>query len=38
AEKGLNTIQLQCISGHKDITMLARYSHIKASSVAALME
>ncbi|WP_255427342.1 tyrosine-type recombinase/integrase [Serratia sp. JUb9] len=23
AEKGLNTIQLQCISGHKDITMLA---------------
>lgn len=37
AEKGLNTIQLQCISGHKDITMLARYSHIKASSVAALM-
>ncbi|CAI1123422.1 site-specific tyrosine recombinase XerC [Serratia entomophila] len=38
AEKGLNTIQLQCISGHKDITMLARYSHIKASSVAVLME
>ncbi|OKB67090.1 integrase [Serratia marcescens] len=38
AEKGLNTMQLQCISGHKDITMLARYSHIKASSVAALME
>lgn len=38
AEKGLNTIQLQCISGHKDITMLARYSHVRASSVAALME
>lgn len=37
AEKGLNTVQLQCISGHKDITMLARYSHIKASSVAQLM-
>lgn len=37
AEKGLNTIQLQCISGHKSISMLARYSHIKASSVADLM-
>lgn len=29
AEMGLNTIQLQAISGHKSITMLARYSHIK---------
>ena len=38
AEKGLSTLQLQCISGHKDITMLARYSHINASSVSALME
>jgi len=38
AEKGLNTIQLQCISGHKSITMLARYSHIKASSVSELMD
>lgn len=38
AEKGFNTIQLQCISGHKSITMLARYSHIKASSVADLMD
>ncbi|MBK4769133.1 MAG: site-specific integrase [Pantoea sp. Morm] len=37
ADKGLNTIQLQCISGHKSITMLARYSHIKASSVVDLM-
>lgn len=37
AEKGLNTIQLQCISGHKSITMLARYSHVKASNVADLM-
>jgi len=37
AEMGLNTIQLQCISGHKSISMLARYSHIKASSVADLM-
>ncbi|MBK0091984.1 site-specific integrase, partial [Erwinia sp. S59] len=37
AEKGLNTIQLQCISGHKSIGMLARYSHLKASSVADLM-
>lgn len=38
AEKGFNTIQLQCISGHKSITMLARYSHIKASSIADLMD
>ncbi|MEB4674796.1 site-specific integrase [Enterobacteriaceae bacterium G50] len=37
AEKGFNTIQLQCISGHKSIAMLARYSHIKATSVADLM-
>ncbi|MCX2201372.1 tyrosine-type recombinase/integrase [Pantoea agglomerans] len=37
AEMGLNTIQLQAISGHKSITMLARYSHIKASNVADLM-
>lgn len=37
AEKGLNTIQLQCISGHKSIGMLSRYSHLKASSVAVLM-
>lgn len=37
AERGMNTIQLQCISGHKSIAMLARYSHIKASSVADLM-
>lgn len=38
AEKGLNTLQLQAISGHKSITMLARYSHIKATSVADLMD
>ncbi len=37
AEMGFNTIQLQCISGHKSISMLARYSHIKASKVADLM-
>lgn len=37
AEKGFNTLQLQCISGHKTIAMLARYSHLKASKVADLM-
>lgn len=37
AEKGLSTVQLQVISGHKSIGMLARYSHIRASSVSDLM-
>lgn len=37
AERGLSTMQLQVISGHKSIAMLARYSHIKATSVADLM-
>lgn len=37
AEKGFSTVQLQVISGHKSITMLARYSHIKATSIADLM-
>lgn len=38
AEKGLSTLQLQCISGHKSISMLAKYSHIKAENVANLMD
>ncbi|END3518159.1 site-specific integrase [Escherichia coli O13/129/135:H4] len=37
AEMGLSTMQLRAISGHKTITMLARYTHVKASSVVDLM-
>lgn len=36
AEKGLSTVQLMAVSGHKTITMLARYSHIKPESIAHL--
>lgn len=38
AEKGLSTMQLQAISGHRSISMLARYSHIRASSIVDLMD
>lgn len=38
AEKGLSTIQLMAVSGHKTITMLSRYSHIKAENVAHLLD
>jgi len=38
AEKGLSALQLQCISGHKSITMLAKYTHIKAENVVNLMD
>lgn len=38
AEKGLSIMQLQVVSGHKDIKMLARYTHIKASNVANLLD
>lgn len=38
AEKGLNVVQLMTVSGHKTISMLARYSHLKASKVAELLD
>ncbi|EAW8023129.1 site-specific integrase, partial [Salmonella enterica] len=38
AEKGLSTVQLMAVSGHKTITMLSRYSHIKAENVAHLLD
>ncbi|MDK9366434.1 tyrosine-type recombinase/integrase [Lelliottia wanjuensis] len=38
AEKDLNILALQCISGHRDIRMLARYSHIRAEKVALMMD
>lgn len=37
ARAGLNTIQLSVISGHKDIRMLARYTHLKAEEMVGLM-
>jgi len=38
AEKGLSTVQLMAVSGHKTITMLSRYAHIKAENVAHLLD
>lgn len=38
AERDFNTLQLQCISGHKDITSLAGYTHIRAEKIAELMD
>lgn len=38
AEKGLNVVQLMTVSGHKTISMLARYSHLKASKIAELLD
>ncbi|MDX6041066.1 tyrosine-type recombinase/integrase [Scandinavium lactucae] len=38
AEKGLSTVQLMAVSGHKTITMLSRYSHIKAENIAHLLD
>ncbi|MCH1930599.1 site-specific integrase [Shewanella sp. A25] len=38
ANKRINTMQLQVISGHRDIKMLARYTHIKAADIVHLME
>ena len=38
AVKGLNTPQLQTVSGHKDIRMLARYTHIQAGQIAYLLD
>lgn len=38
AKRGLNTLQLQVISGHRDVTMLARYTHLSAKDVLDLIE
>lgn len=38
AEKGLSTVQLQSISGHKSLAMLQRYTHIKAESIVNLLD
>lgn len=37
AELGFSTVQLQVISGHKSLDMLQRYTHLKASNIAAKM-
>jgi integrase len=37
ARAGLNPIQLAVISGHKDIRMLARYTHLKAEELVEMM-
>ena len=37
ARAGLNPIQLSVISGHKDIRMLARYTHLKAEELVGVM-
>lgn len=38
AEKGLSTVQLMAVSGHKTLSMLGRYAHVKAESVAHLLD
>ncbi|TDN69077.1 site-specific integrase [Paraburkholderia sp. BL10I2N1] len=37
ARTGLNPLQLAVISGHKDIRMLARYTHLKAEELVGVM-
>jgi integrase len=37
ARAGLNPIQLSVISGHKDIRMLQRYTHLKAEELVSVM-
>ncbi|WBM71921.1 site-specific integrase [Buttiauxella sp. WJP83] len=38
AEKGLSTVQLMAVSGHKTLSMLSRYAHVKAESIAHLLD
>ena len=33
-EKGLNIIEVASITGHKDLRMLRRYTHLKAEDLA----
>ncbi|HEF4770586.1 site-specific integrase [Burkholderia multivorans] len=37
AKSGMNPLQLAVVSGHKDIKMLARYTHLKSDDVVGLM-
>ncbi|HDR9805844.1 TPA: tyrosine-type recombinase/integrase [Burkholderia cenocepacia] len=37
ARLGMNPIQLAVISGHKDIRMLTRYTHLKAEELVGAM-
>ncbi|WP_186105117.1 tyrosine-type recombinase/integrase [Burkholderia gladioli] len=37
ARTGMNTLQLSVISGHKDVRMLARYTHLKADELVGMM-
>ena len=32
-EKGLNTVEVSAISGHKELRMLARYTHLRAADL-----
>ena len=34
-EKGLNQMEVSSVSGHKDLRMLKRYTHLDASKLAA---
>lgn len=34
-EKGLNVVEVSAISGHKELRMLARYAHLRASDLVA---
>ena len=38
AAKGLSTVQLSVLSGHKTLAMLARYTHVQAKDVAGLLD
>ncbi|MGB5198972.1 MAG: tyrosine-type recombinase/integrase [Sedimenticolaceae bacterium] len=33
-EKGLNIMEVASITGHKDLSMLRRYTHLKAEDLA----
>ncbi len=37
-EKGLNTMQVAAITGHKTLQMLKRYTHLKAEDLAELLK
>ena len=33
-EKGLNVMEVASVTGHRDIRMLSRYTHLNASAIA----
>ena len=37
-EKGLNTMQVAAVTGHKTLTMLRRYTHLRARDIAMLLD